>query len=162
MTMLAEHHPEHRRLRPLGADLVFRSPHLTHTPGERTHPRLRPGRRADAVRRRTRRRVARGLQGHRQAVQRALQAAAAFRPRRLRVRGPGYRRTHHPAVRSVPRKIYPLVGNVPSLARLLWLRPTSRSRRSSRGSVRWGMVPLPSKRTLQFGEPIRTDSYDAS
>lgn len=58
-------------------------------------------------------------------------------------------------------EIYPLVGNVPSLARLLgvpyipitpffpWLGPL-------------GMVPLPSKWILEFGEPIRTDAYDAS
>jgi 1-acyl-sn-glycerol-3-phosphate acyltransferase len=56
-------------------------------------------------------------------------------------------------------EIYPLVGNVPSLARLLgvpyvpitplfpWLGPL-------------GMVPLPSKWLLEFGEPIRTDEYD--
>jgi 1-acyl-sn-glycerol-3-phosphate acyltransferase len=56
-------------------------------------------------------------------------------------------------------EIYPLVGNMPSLARLLgvpyipitpffpWLGPL-------------GMVPLPSKWILEFGEPIRTDSYD--
>ena len=58
-------------------------------------------------------------------------------------------------------EIYPLVGNVPSLARLLgvpyipitpffpWLGPL-------------GLVPLPSKWILEFGEPIRTDSYDAA
>jgi len=56
-------------------------------------------------------------------------------------------------------EIYPLVGDVPSLARLLgvpyipitplfpWLGPL-------------GMVPLPSKWLIEFGEPIRTDSYD--
>ncbi len=56
-------------------------------------------------------------------------------------------------------EIYPLVGNVPALARLLgvpyipitplfpWLGPL-------------GMVPLPSKWLLEFGEPIRTDEYD--
>jgi 1-acyl-sn-glycerol-3-phosphate acyltransferase len=55
---------------------------------------------------------------------------------------------------------YPLVGNVPSLARLLgipyvpvtpffpWL-----------GAL--GLVPLPSKWLLEFGEPIRTDELDA-
>jgi 1-acyl-sn-glycerol-3-phosphate acyltransferase len=55
-------------------------------------------------------------------------------------------------------EIYPLVGNVPSLARLLgvpyfpitpffpWLGPL-------------GMVPLPSKWHIEFGEPIRTDTY---
>ena len=56
-------------------------------------------------------------------------------------------------------EIYPLVGNVPSLARLLglpyipitpffpWLGPL-------------GMVPLPSKWILEFSDPIRTDTYD--
>ncbi|WP_183098028.1 lysophospholipid acyltransferase family protein [Nocardioides pelophilus] len=56
-------------------------------------------------------------------------------------------------------EIYPLVGNVPALARLLgvpyipitplfpWLGPL-------------GMLPLPSKWLLEFGEPIRTDEYD--
>jgi 1-acyl-sn-glycerol-3-phosphate acyltransferase len=56
-------------------------------------------------------------------------------------------------------EIYPLVGNVPSLARLLgvpyipitpffpWLGPL-------------GLVPLPSKWLLEFGEPIRTDDFD--
>ncbi len=58
-------------------------------------------------------------------------------------------------------EIYPLVGNIPSLARLLgvpyipitplfpWLGPL-------------GLVPLPSKWLLEFGEPIRTDSYDST
>jgi 1-acyl-sn-glycerol-3-phosphate acyltransferase len=56
-------------------------------------------------------------------------------------------------------EIYPLVGNLPSLARLLgvpyvpitpffpWLGPL-------------GLVPLPSKWLIEFGEPIRTDTYD--
>jgi 1-acyl-sn-glycerol-3-phosphate acyltransferase len=56
-------------------------------------------------------------------------------------------------------EIYPLVGNIPALARLLglpylpitpffpWLGPV-------------GLVPLPSKWLIEFGEPIRTDSYD--
>ena len=55
-------------------------------------------------------------------------------------------------------EIYPLIGNIPALARLLgvpyvpitplfpWL-----------GIL--GMVPLPSKWLIEFGEPIRTDSY---
>ncbi len=57
-------------------------------------------------------------------------------------------------------EIYPLVGNIPSLARLLgvpylpitplfpWLGPL-------------GLLPLPSKWLIEFGEPIRTDDYDA-
>ncbi|MGH3384370.1 MAG: lysophospholipid acyltransferase family protein [Nocardioidaceae bacterium] len=55
-------------------------------------------------------------------------------------------------------EIYPLVGNLPTLARLLgvpyipvtpffpWLGPL-------------GMIPLPSKWLIEFGEPIRTDAY---
>ncbi|GAB7005899.1 hypothetical protein JCM18899A_33720 [Nocardioides sp. AN3] len=57
-------------------------------------------------------------------------------------------------------EIYPLIGNIPSLARFLglpylpitpffpWLGPL-------------GLVPLPSKWIIEFGEPIRTDEYDA-
>ncbi len=57
-------------------------------------------------------------------------------------------------------EIYPMIGNVPALARLLglpyvpitplfpWLGPL-------------GLVPLPSKWLLEFGEPMRTDDYDA-
>ena len=56
-------------------------------------------------------------------------------------------------------EIYPLIGNLPSLARLLgvpyvpitplfpWLGPL-------------GLVPLPSKWLLEFGEPIRTDDFE--
>ncbi len=55
-------------------------------------------------------------------------------------------------------EIYPLVGNIPALARLLglpylpvtpffpWLGPL-------------GLVPLPSKWLIEFGEPIRTDVF---
>lgn len=57
-------------------------------------------------------------------------------------------------------EIYPLVGNVPSLARLLGvpyipitpLFPLL-------GPL--GLVPLPSKWLLEFGEPIRTDEFEA-
>jgi 1-acyl-sn-glycerol-3-phosphate acyltransferase len=56
-------------------------------------------------------------------------------------------------------EIYPLIGDLPALARLLgmpylpitpffpWLGPL-------------GMVPLPSKWLIELGEPIRTDSYE--
>ncbi len=58
-------------------------------------------------------------------------------------------------------EIYPLVANLPSLARVLglpyipvtplfpWLGPL-------------GLVPLPSKWLLEFGEPIRTDEFEGS
>ena len=66
-------------------------------PQGRRHAGLQRGRRADAARRRAGRRLARGLQGHRQAVLRALQAAAV-RPRRLRVGGAAHRRPDRAAV----------------------------------------------------------------
>jgi len=58
-------------------------------------------------------------------------------------------------------EIYPIVGNLPTLARILgvpylpitpffpWLGPL-------------GLIPLPSKWLLEFGEPIRTDAFDAT
>lgn len=57
-------------------------------------------------------------------------------------------------------EIYPLVGNIPALARLIGvpyipitpLFPLL-------GPL--GLVPLPSKWLLEFGEPIRTDDYEA-
>ena len=57
-------------------------------------------------------------------------------------------------------EIYPLVGNIPALARLIGvpyipvtpLFPLL-------GPL--GLIPLPSKWLLEFGEPIRTDEYEA-
>jgi 1-acyl-sn-glycerol-3-phosphate acyltransferase len=57
-------------------------------------------------------------------------------------------------------EIYPLVGNIPSLARLLgipYLPITPLF--PLLGPL--GLVPLPSKWLIEFGEPIRTDDYDA-
>ena len=68
-----------------------------HGPQGRRHPGLQRGRRADAQRRRAGRRLAGGLQGHRQAVLRALQAAA-LRPRRVRRGGAAHRRPDRAAV----------------------------------------------------------------
>ena len=57
-------------------------------------------------------------------------------------------------------EIYPLIGNVPSLARMLgvpYLPITPFF--PLLGPL--GLVPLPSKWIIEFGEPIRTDEYDA-
>jgi 1-acyl-sn-glycerol-3-phosphate acyltransferase len=57
-------------------------------------------------------------------------------------------------------EIYPLVGNVPSLARMLgvpYLPITPFF--PLLGPL--GLIPLPSKWIMEFGEPIRTDEYDA-
>lgn len=57
-------------------------------------------------------------------------------------------------------EIYPLVGNVPSLARLLGI-PYIPITPLFPLLGPLGLVPLPSKWYLEFGEPIRTDEYDA-
>jgi 1-acyl-sn-glycerol-3-phosphate acyltransferase len=57
-------------------------------------------------------------------------------------------------------EIYPLIGNVPSLARILgvpYLPITPFF--PLLGPL--GLVPLPSKWIIEFGEPIRTDEYEA-
>lgn len=56
-------------------------------------------------------------------------------------------------------EIYPLVGNVPSLARLLGL-PYLPITPFFPLLGPLGMVPLPSKWIIEFGEPIRTDAYE--
>ena len=161
MTMVTIHDQTGRFLRPLGADLVFKSPVRQHPgPQGRRHPGLQRGRRADAARRRAGRRLARGLQGHRQAVRRALQAAAV-RPRRLRLGRAAHRRADHPAVGRRRRGDLPAGRQRARRWRGCSGCPTSRSRRSSRWLGPLGLVPLPSKWLLEFGEPIRTDEFDA-
>ena len=58
-------------------------------------------------------------------------------------------------------EIYPMVGNIPSLARLLGLPYVPITPLFPLlGPL--GLVPLPSKWIIEFGEPIRTDAYDES
>jgi 1-acyl-sn-glycerol-3-phosphate acyltransferase len=57
-------------------------------------------------------------------------------------------------------EIYPLVGNIPSLARLLGI-PYIPITPFFPLLGPLGLVPLPSKWIIEFGEPIRTDVYDA-
>jgi len=56
-------------------------------------------------------------------------------------------------------EIYPLVGNVPALARLLGM-PYIPITPFFPLLGPLGLIPLPSKWVIEFGEPIRTDSYD--
>ena len=56
-------------------------------------------------------------------------------------------------------EIYPLVGNMPSLARLLGV-PYIPITPFFPLLGPLGMIPLPSKWLIEFGEPIRTDSYE--
>jgi 1-acyl-sn-glycerol-3-phosphate acyltransferase len=58
-------------------------------------------------------------------------------------------------------EIYPLVGNIPPLARLLGV-PYIPITPFFPLLGPLGLVPLPSKWILEFGEPIRTDTYDES
>jgi 1-acyl-sn-glycerol-3-phosphate acyltransferase len=57
-------------------------------------------------------------------------------------------------------EIYPLVGNVPALAKILGL-PYLPITPFFPLLGPLGMVPLPSKWLMEFGEPIRTDEFDA-
>jgi len=57
-------------------------------------------------------------------------------------------------------EIYPLVGNIPSLARLLGI-PYIPITPLFPLLGPLGLVPLPSKWLLEFGEPIRTDDFEA-
>jgi len=57
-------------------------------------------------------------------------------------------------------EIYPLVGNVPALAKVLGL-PYLPITPFFPLLGPLGMIPLPSKWLMEFGEPIRTDTYDA-
>ncbi len=56
-------------------------------------------------------------------------------------------------------EIYPLVGNVPSLARLLGI-PYLPITPFFPLLGPLGLIPLPSKWIIEFGEPIRTDAYE--
>ena len=58
-------------------------------------------------------------------------------------------------------EIYPLVGNVPALAKVLGI-PYLPITPFFPLLGPLGMIPLPSKWLMEFGEPIRTDEYDAS
>lgn len=58
-------------------------------------------------------------------------------------------------------EIYPLVGNIPSLARLLGV-PYIPITPFFPLLGPLGLIPLPSKWIIEFGEPIRTDEYDGA
>jgi 1-acyl-sn-glycerol-3-phosphate acyltransferase len=159
MTMFTVHEQTGRFLRPLGADLVFRMPFVSTL--------ARKGGATLACTEDAERMLAggelvgvwpEGFKGigkpfsERYKLQRF--GRGGFVAAALRTRVPII-----PLSVVAASSIYPLVGNIPALARLLgvpyvpvtplfpWLGPL-------------GMVPLPSKWLLEFGEPIRTDEYD--
>ena len=159
MTMLAVHDHAHRFLRPLGADLVFKMPVVSSL--------ARKGGATLACVEDAERMLSGGdLVGVWPEGFKGIGKPFSERYKLQRFgRGGFVSAALRTGVPIIPlsvvgaEEIYPLVGNVPSLARLLgvpyipitpffpWLGPL-------------GMVPLPSKWILEFGEPIRTDSYD--
>jgi 1-acyl-sn-glycerol-3-phosphate acyltransferase len=159
MTMVSVHDATGRNLRPLGADLVFRMPVVgglarksgaTLACAEDAHRMLGGGELVGVW--------PEGFKGI------GKPYSERYKLQRFG-RGGFVSAAIRTGVPIVPcsvvgaEEIYPLVGNVPSLARLLgvpylpitpffpWLGPL-------------GLVPLPSKWLIEFGEPIRTDAYD--
>ena len=159
MTMVSIHDHTGRFLRPLGADLIFRMP-LVSTMARKGGATLAcsedaermlgggelvgvwpEGSRASASRTPT-------------ATSCSASAAAASG------RGPAHRRPDHPALGGRRRGDLPLVGNIPSLARLLGM-PYIPITPFFPLLGPLGLIPLPSKWLIEFGEPIRTDEFDA-
>ncbi len=97
---LHDHHPAQRRLRLLGADLVFDLPFIG-TMSRKMGTTLACNEDAERLltEGRARRRLPRGLQGDRQAVPRAVHAAAV-RPGRFRHSGPAHRAYRSSRARS--------------------------------------------------------------
>jgi 1-acyl-sn-glycerol-3-phosphate acyltransferase len=159
MTMVSIHDHTGRFLRPLGADLVFKSPVIS-TLARKGGTTLACNEDAE--------RLLRGgeLVGVWPEGFKGIGKPYAERYKLQRFGRGGFvsaaLRTQVPIIPlSVvgAEEIYPLVANLPSLARVLglpylpitplfpWLGPL-------------GLVPLPSKWLLEFGEPIRTDEFD--
>jgi 1-acyl-sn-glycerol-3-phosphate acyltransferase len=159
MTLVTVHDHTGRHLRPLGADLVFRMP-VVSSMARRSGATLACNEDAERM-------LAGGeLVGVWPEGFKGIGKPYAERYKLQRFgRGGFVSAALRTGVPIVPlsvvgaEEIYPLVGNVPALARLLgvpyvpitpffpWLGPL-------------GLVPLPSKWLLEFGEPIRTDEFD--
>ena len=163
MTSVAVHdeHPLHRHLRPLAADLVFQTPFLANM-ARRTGSTLATN--PDAERLLASGELVgvwpEGFKGvgkpftERYKLQRF--GRGGFVSAALRTRTPII-----PCSVVGAEEIYPIIGNVPTLARLFglpylpitpffpWLGPL-------------GLVPLPSKWLIEFGPPLPTDEYPSS
>jgi 1-acyl-sn-glycerol-3-phosphate acyltransferase len=156
---LHDHHPAHRNLRLLGADLVYQIPVLAHLARKSGHTLACQ---ADASRLLAKEQLVgvfpEGFKGvgkpfsERYKLQRF--GRGGFVATALRAQVPII-----PCAIVGAEEIYPKIADLKPLARLLGLpyfpvTPT------------WplfglfGLVPLPSKWMIAFGEPIRTDEYD--
>jgi 1-acyl-sn-glycerol-3-phosphate acyltransferase len=159
MTMVSIHDHTGRHLRPLGADLVFRMPVVsalarkggaTLACNEDAERMLRDGELVGVW--------PEGFKGigkpygDRYKLQRF--GRGGFVSAALRTGVPIV-----PLAVVGAEEIYPLVGNMPSLARLLGV-PYIPITPFFPLLGPLGLVPLPSKWLLEFGEPIRTDDYD--
>ncbi len=157
-----DNHPDNRYVRLLAADMAFDSPGISEV-ARRIGATVACTNDADRLLRQggAHRGLARGLQGHRQAVQGSLQAAAVRPGGRLRDDRAAQRGADHPRVDRRLRGDLPMLADLKPLAKVLglpyfpitplfpWLGPL-------------GMVPLPSKWHIHFGRPIETGSYDES
>jgi 1-acyl-sn-glycerol-3-phosphate acyltransferase len=163
MTQLAllDHHPAHRHLRTLGADLVFTTPVLSGL-ARKSGSTLACN--PDAERLLTSGELVgvwpEGFKGigkpytERYKLQRF--GRGGFVSAALRTGVPIV-----PVSIVGAEEIYPIIGNLKTLARLLGLpylpvTPTF----PLLGPL--GLIPLPSKWIIQFGEPIETESFGAS
>jgi 1-acyl-sn-glycerol-3-phosphate acyltransferase len=162
MTQIAlhDHHPAHRHLRMLGADLVFKTPFLSALARKAGHTLacmpdaerlLRSGELVGVW--------PEGFKGigkpfsERYKLQRF--GRGGFVSAALRARVPII-----PTAIVGAEEIYPMLGNIAPLARLLglpyfpmtptfpWLGPL-------------GMIPLPSRWIIEFGEPVHTEDLEA-
>jgi 1-acyl-sn-glycerol-3-phosphate acyltransferase len=159
MTMVSVHDTTGRHLRPLGADLVFRMPVVgeiarkagaTLACNEDAERMLRGGELVGVW--------PEGFKGI------GKPYSERYRLQRFG-RGGFVSAAMRTGVPIVPcsvvgaEEIYPLVGNMPALARLLGV-PYIPVTPFFPLLGPLGLVPLPSKWLIEFGEPIRTDSYD--
>ncbi len=159
MTMVSIHDHTGRHLRPLGADLVFRMP-VVSTMARKSGATLACNEDAE--------RMLRGgeLVGVWPEGFKGIGKPYADRYKLQRFGRGGFvaaaLRTGVPIIPLAvvgAEEIYPLVGNIPSLARLLGM-PYIPITPFFPLLGPLGLVPLPSKWMLEFGEPIRTDDYD--
>jgi 1-acyl-sn-glycerol-3-phosphate acyltransferase len=159
MTMVSIHDHTGRFLRPLGADLVFRLP-LVSSMARKSGATLACGEDAERM-------LSGGeLVGVWPEGFKGIGKPYADRYKLQRFgRGGFVAAALRTGVPIVPlsvvgaEEIFPLVGNVPSLARLLGV-PYIPITPFFPLLGPLGLVPLPSKWLLEFGEPIRTDEYD--
>jgi 1-acyl-sn-glycerol-3-phosphate acyltransferase len=159
MTITAIHDRTGRHLRPLGADLVFRLPIVSSM--------ARKGGATLACNEDAERMLRSGeLVGVWPEGFKGIGKAYSDRYKLQRFGRGGFvsaaLRTGVPIVPLAvvgAEEIYPLVGNIPSLARLLGV-PYIPITPFFPLLGPLGLVPLPSKWLLEFGEPIRTDDYD--